>query len=313
MSNRTYKKKGSSSPVSRKAGWKNTLIYEAMIAPSTILFLLFTVYPFFVTIGYSFTNYSNSHLFDFRFIGIRNYIDVFTSTETLGALRNSFLYAILMTGFQLLLAVPLAVVLSNEKIKCKGFLRAAFYFPAVVSPLVVGYIWKFLFSTSYFGPINNALTALGLPIINFFGDVNIALYSVIFTQVWQWLGYAMIIVSANITNIPATYYEVAKIDGANGWQKFRHVTLPLLYPSISFVLINSLTGGMQVYDIFVSTTNFGPVDATNTVMGYILNTAIAGGAMGRGSAFSVVFFILLVGFTKILMTLLNKWEEKVVQ
>lgn len=311
MNNLTRKKKKTSKPASRKIGWKNTLIYEAMIFPSTILFLIFTVYPFLTTIGYSFTNYSNDHLFDFKFVGIQNYIDVFQMTDTQTAIRNSFVYSILMTGFQLLLAISLAIALSNEKVKCKGALRTMFYFPAVVSTLVVGYIWTFLFSTSYFGPINNALKALGLPIINFFGDPKIALYSVIFTQVWQWLGYAMIIIAANISNIPDSYYEAAKIDGAGAWQKFRYVTMPLLYPSISFLLIGSLTGGLKVYDILVSTTNFGPMGSTNTIMGYLVNTAIGGGMMGRGSAFSTVFFILLIAFTKILMSFLNKWEEKV--
>lgn len=311
MNNHTRKKKKSLKPASKKIGWKNTLIYEVMIAPSTILFLLFTVYPFLATIGYSFTNYSNDHLFDFVFVGIQNYIDVFQMTDTQMAIRNSFVYAILMTGFQILLAIPLAIALSSEKVRCKGVLRTMFYFPAVVSSLIIGYIWSFLFSTSYFGPINNALQSLGLPMINFFGDPKIALYSVIFTQVWQWLGYAVIIIAANISNIPDSYYDAARVDGAGVWQKFRYVTMPLLYPSISFLLIGSLTGGLKVYDIMVSTTNFGPMDSTNTIMGYLVNTAIGYGAMGRGSAFSIVFFILLLVFTKILMSFLNKWEEKV--
>lgn len=311
MKKRTREKKKSFQTSSRKLSKKNILIYEAMVAPSTILFLMFTVYPFLANIGYSFTNYSNAHLFDYKFIGLRNYITVFTDKITLGALWNSFKYAVLMTGFQLLFSVPLAVLLSNTKVRCKGFLRTTFYFPAVVSTLVVGYIWKFLFSTSYFGPINNALQKLGLPIINFFGDPDIALYSVIFTQVWQWTGYAMIIVAANISSISTTYFEAAQIDGASSWQKFRYITLPLLYPSISFLLINSLMGGMKVYDIFVATTEFGPMDATNTVMGYLVNSAIGGGALGRGSAFGVVFFLILILFTKVLMHFLNKWEEKV--
>lgn len=296
---------------SRKLSWKSTLIYEAMIAPSAILFLLFTVYPFVATIGYSFTNYSNNHLFDFEFIGIENYITVLTKVDSLRALWNSFVYAILMTGLQILLCIPLAVILSNPKIKFRSFLRTALYFPAVVSPLIVGYIWKFLFSTSYFGPINNALKGLGLPIINFFGDPNIAMYSVIFTQTWQWVGYAMIVVEANISSIPTSYYEAAEIDGSSAWQKFRYVTLPLLYPSVSFLLINTLIGGMKVYDIFVATTEFGPIDSTLTVMGYLVRHAIGGGAMGRGSAFSVVFFIVLIGFTKVMNKFLNKWEASV--
>ena len=287
------------------------MIYEAMIAPATILFLLFTVYPFLASIGYSFTNYSSNHLFDFKFVGLRNYLVVFTSADTIGALKNSFVYSILHTGLQVLLAIPIAVIISNKMVHCKGFLRTGFYFPAVVSPLIVGYIWKFLLSTSYFGPINNILKDAGMPIVNFFGDPDIAMYVVIFTQVWQWVGYAVIIVVANITNIPTDYYEAANIDGASAWQKFRYITLPMLYPSVSFLLINSLLAGMKVYDILVATTNFGPMNATNTAMGYIVNTAVGGGAMGLGSAFGVVFFLVLFVFTEVFMFFLNKWEEKV--
>lgn len=311
MSNFGSGKKNTLKVNTRKIGWKDTLIYEIMVAPATILFLLFTVYPFLASIGYSFTNYSSNHLFDFKFVGLRNYLVVFSSADTLGALKNSFIYAIWQTGLHVLFAIPLAVILSNKKVRCKGFLRTGLYFPAVVSPLIVGYIWKFLLSTSYFGPINNVLKDAGLPIINFFGDPNIAMYVVIFTQVWQWTGYAIIIVVANITNIPTDYYEAANIDGASAWQKFRYITLPMLYPSVSFLLINSLLAGMKVYDILVATTNFGPMNATNTAMGYIVNTAVGGGAMGLGSAFGVVFFLILFVFTKVFMFFLDKWEEKV--
>lgn len=307
MNDRTRKKE----KTSRKIGWKNTLVYEAMVMPSLILFLVFTVYPFLTTIRYSFTNYSNDHLFDYEFVGLQNYLDVFRLTDTTLALKNTFIYAILLTGLQILLAVPLAIAISNKKVKGKGALRTMFYYPGVVSSLIVGFIWKFLFSTSYFGPINNALKALGLPMINYFGDPDIALYSVIFTQVWQWLGYAVIIISANLMNIPDTYHESAKVDGANGWQRFRYITMPHLYSSISFLLIGTLTGGLKVYDVFVSTTEFGPMDSTLTVMGYMVNFAIGRGYMGLGSAFSVVFFIILIAITKLLTTLLSKWEEKI--
>lgn len=282
-----------------------------MIAPSTILYLLFIVYPFLATIYYSFTNYSNSHLFDYKLVGFKNYIEVLTSDLQMGAIGRSLLYAVLMTGFQLLFAIPLAVALTNTKIKGKGILRTAFYFPAVISSLIIGYIWSFLFSTSFYGPINNMLESLGLPTVNFFGNPDIALYSIIFTQVWQWTGWAMVIISANIANIPTTYYEAAKIDGAGPLQRFSRITFPLLYPSVSVVMISSLTGGLKVYDIIVSTTGGGPADSTLTIMGYIISHSIGGGYLGLGSAFSVVFFIILIVFTAILMKSLQKWEEAV--
>ncbi len=293
----------------RKIGWKDTLTYEMMIAPSLILFLLFTIYPFLTTIYYSFTNYSNKHLFDYKFVGLENYIKLFTEGVPFEVIGRSFKYAFLMTGFQLLFSVPLAIVLSNRKVKGKGALRTIFYFPAVISSLIIGYIFSFLFSTSFYGPINNFLQSIGLEKINFFGDPDIALYSVVFTQVWQWTGWAAVIIIANITSIPQTYYEAATIDGASPMQQFWRITVPQLYPSISFIVLGSLTGGLKVYDIIVSTTGGGPGESTLTIMGYIMNYGIGAGALGRGSAFSVVFFIILVVFSRIILKSMDKWRE----
>ena len=293
----------------RKLGWKDTLTYEMMIAPSLILFLLFTIYPFLTTVYYSFTNYSKAHLFDFSFVGFRNYIELFTDGVPFAVIGRSFQYAFLMTFFQILLSVPLAIILSNRKVKGKGALRTIFYFPAVISPLIIGYIWSFLFSTSFYGPINGFLRSIGLNKINFFGDPNLALNSVVFTQVWQWTGWAAVIIIANITSIPQTYYEAATIDGASAMQQFWRITVPQLYPSISFIVLSSLTGGLKVYDIIVSTTGGGPGESTLTIMGYIMNYGIGAGALGRGAAFSVVFFIILVIFSRIILKSMDKWRE----
>ncbi len=303
--------KGNLQKTSRKISRKDTLIYQMMIMPSTVLYILFVVYPFFATVGYSFTDYSNQHLFDYGFVGLDNYIEVLTSSLQLATIGRSLLYAVLMTAFQLLFSIPLAVILTNTRIKGKSILRTAFYFPAVISALIIGYIWSFLFSTSFYGPINNALKAVGLPVINFFGNPDIALYSIVFTQVWQWTGWAMIIISANIASIPTTYFEAARIDGAGPLQQFVRITFPLLHPAISVIVVSSLIGGLKVYDIIVSTTGGGPAGATLTIMGYIINHSIGGGYLGLGSAFSVVFFLVLTVLTVFLMKGLNKWEENV--
>lgn len=295
----------------RRLSAKDKLIYALMIAPATITFLLFTIYPFITTIFYSFTNYSNKHLFDYTFIGLENYIEIFTNGVPLEVIGRSFEYAFLMTIFQLIFALPLAILLSNKKVKGKGALRTMFYFPAVISSLIIGYIWSFLFSTSFYGPVNNFLKSLGLDTINFFGDPDIALHSVVFTQVWQWTGWAAIIIIANITSIPSTYYEAATLDGASPIQQFWRITLPQLYPSVSYILLGSLTGGLKVYDIIVSTTGGGPGQSTLTMMGFIMNYGIGSGQLGYGSAFSVIFFIVLVVFTRIILKTLSKWEDKI--
>lgn len=287
--------------------FKRGIGYHAMVLPLLILYVTFIIYPFLSTIFYSFTDYSSSKLFDFSFVGLKNYMSVFETKNQLDAIAHTLKYAIIITVVQAIIAIALAVFL-NVKMKTTNILRSIFFFPAVMSPLVVGYIWSFLFSTSSYGPINNILTGLGLEKINFFGDPKIALYAVIFTQIWQWSGYNMVIVLANLQTIDKTYYEAAEVDGATAWQKFSRITLPLLYPSMNVVVVTSLIGGLKVYDIILSTTNGGPFYATTTIMQSIIGQAIGGGQYGRGAALSILFLLIILLFTKVVMHFMDKWE-----
>lgn len=292
----------------KKRHFKRSLAYHTMVLPLLILYLTFIIYPFLSTIYYSFTDYSSSNLFDVNFVGLKNYLAVFDTQNQIDAIVHTLKYAIIITVVQAIVAVVLAVFL-NKKMKTTNILRSVFFFPAVMSPLVVGYIWSFLFSTSSYGPINNILVSLGLEKINFFGDPNLALYSIIFTQIWQWTGYNMVIVLANLQTIDQTYYEAAEVDGASGIQKFFNITLPLLYPSMNVVIVTSLIGGLKVYDIIVSTTNGGPFYATTTIIQSIIGQAIGGGQYGLGAALSVLFLIIILLFTKLVMKFMDKWEE----
>ena len=286
---------------------RRSVSYHAMVLPMLILYLTFIIYPFLSTIFYSFTDYSSWNLFDYKWVGLDNYLSFIQTKNQVDAIVHTLKYALIITVIQAITAVALAVFL-NKKMRTGNALRGIFFFPAVMSPLVVGYLWSFLFSTSYYGPINNILTSLGLETINFFGDPDIALYSIIFTQIWQWTGYNMVIVLSNLQTIDKTYYEAAEMDGASEWQKFWKITLPLLYPSMNVVIVTSLIGGLKVYDIIVSTTNGGPFYATTTIIQSIIGQAIGGGQYGWGAAISVVFLLIILAFTKIVMYFMDKWE-----
>lgn len=297
----------------KKNSFKEGMCWHAMVLPLLILYLTFIIYPFFSTIFYSFTDYSSSNLFNYKWVGLSNYLSVFDSKNQLEAIEHTLRYAAIITVVQAAMAVLLAVLLNKKELKSKSILRSIFYFPAVISPLIVGYIWSFLFSTSYYGPINNVLISMGLKSVNFFGDPKIALYSIIFTQIWQWTGYNMVIVIANLQTIDQTYYEAAEIDGASAWQRFLRITVPLLYPSMNVVITTSLIGGLKVYDIIVSTTNGGPFYATTTIIQSIIGQAIGGGKYGLGAALSVLFLLIILIFTRIVMIFMNKWEASVSQ
>ena len=281
--------------------------FVIFILPALIIYLLFSIIPFLYTIYYSFTDYTDMNPINLHFVGLKNYIKVLQTPVMLAAIKNSVIYAILLTGFQTLLGLPLAFVL-NQKLKSRNLLRAVFFFPAVFSSLIIGYLWNFIMSSSDFGLINNILHRLGT--LNFFTSKN-ALYSVILTQIWQWTGWAMVIFLANLQSISPDLYEAAEIDGANGLKKFMYVTLPLMCPSVKIVIVTGLIGGMKVFDIIYSMTSGGPGDATQTVMTVMMKKGISEGFYSTGSAFGVCFFIIVLAISAIVTKLMGKWSEAI--
>lgn len=283
--------------------------FVIFILPALIIYLLFSIIPFLYTIYYSFTDYTDMNPINLHFVGLKNYIKVLQTPVMLAAIKNSVIYAILLTGFQTLLGLPLAFVL-NQKLKSRNLLRAVFFFPAVFSSLIIGYLWNFIMSSSDFGLINHILHQLGLGTLNFFTSKN-ALYSVILTQIWQWTGWAMVIFLANLQSISPDLYEAAEIDGANGLKKFIYVTLPLMCPSVKIVIVTGLIGGMKVFDIIYSMTSGGPGDATQTVMTVMMKKGISEGFYSTGSAFGVCFFIIVLAISAIVTKLMGKWSEAI--
>ena len=283
--------------------------FVIFILPALIIYLLFSITPFLYTIYYSFTDYTDMNPINLHFVGLKNYIKVLQTPVMLAAIKNSVIYAILLTGFQTLLGLPLAFVL-NQKLKSRNLLRAVFFFPAVFSSLIIGYLWNFIMSSSDFGLINNILHQLGLGTLNFFTSKN-ALYSVILTQIWQWTGWAMVIFLANLQSISPDLYEAAEIDGANGLKKFMYVTLPLMCPSVKIVIVTGLIGGMKVFDIIYPMTSGGPGDATQTVMTVMMKKGISEGFYSTGSAFGVCFFIIVLAISAIVTKLMGKWSEAI--
>ncbi len=279
------------------------------IIPALVVYLVFSITPFLYTIYYSFTDYTDMNPIHLNFVGLKNYLKVFETPVMMTAIKNSVVYAILLTGFQTVLGLPLAVVL-NRKLKSRNILRAVFFFPAVFSSLIIGYLWNFIMSSSDFGLINNILHQLGFGTVNFFTSKT-ALYSVIFTQIWQWTGWAMVIFLANLQGIAPELYEAAEIDGANGIQKFFYVTLPLMCPSVKIVVVTGLIGGMKVFDIIYSMTSGGPGDATQTVMTVMMKKGISEGFYITGAAFGVCFFVIVLAISAVVTKLMGKWSDAI--
>ncbi len=279
------------------------------ILPAFLIYLLFSIVPFLYTVFYSFTDYTDMNPVNLHFVGISNYLKVFDTPLMTVAIKNSVVYAILLTSFQTILALPLAVVL-DKKLKTRNLLRAVYFFPAVFSSLIIGYLWNFIMSSSDYGLVNNLFHRIGLDTFNFF-TANRALFSVIFTQVWQWTGWAMVIYLANLQSISKDLYEAADIDGASGLQRFFYITLPLMCPSVKIIVVTGLIGGMKVFDIIYSMTSGGPGNATETVMTVMMKKGISDGFYSTGAAFGVCFFIIVLIISAFVTKLMGKWSEAI--
>ena len=292
----------------RQAGTLGKYFY-VFILPAFIVYLLFSIVPFLYTFYYSFTDYTDMNPVNLSFVGLKNYIKVFNTPLMITAIKNSVLYAIMLTSLQTILALPLAVLL-DKKLKTRNLLRAVFFFPAVFSSLIIGYLWNFIMSSSDYGLINNLLHQLGLGTFNFF-TADRALFSVILTQAWQWTGWAMVIYLANLQSISPDLYEAADIDGAGGIKKFFYVTLPLMCPSVKIIVVTGLIGGMKVFDIIYSLTSGGPGNATETVMTVMMKKGISDGFYSTGSAFGVCFFAIVLVISAVVTKLMGKWSDSI--
>ena len=292
----------------RQAGTLGKYFY-VFILPAFVVYLLFSIVPFLYTFYYSFTDYTDMNPVNLSFVGLKNYIKVFNTPLMITAIKNSVLYAIMLTSLQTILALPLAVLL-DKKLKTRNLLRAVFFFPAVFSSLIIGYLWNFIMSSSDYGLINNLLHQLGLGTFNFF-TADRALFSVILTQAWQWTGWAMVFYLANLQSISPDLYEAADIDGAGGIKKFFYVTLPLMCPSVKIIVVTGLIGGMKVFDIIYSMTSGGPGNATETVMTVMMKKGISDGFYSTGSAFGVCFFAIVLVISAVVTKLMGKWSDSI--
>ncbi len=280
--------------------------YFLMILPAFIGFIILFIVPAIMSFGYSLTNWSVYNA-DIDFIGFRNFQKLFQDAKTVAAIQHSVVYAILITIIQNVLSIILAVLL-NRNSKVTNFVKGITFLPAVLSIMVVGYLFQYIMTSADGGLLNSIIQFFGGQPVNWLGDSDIALYSVLATQVWQWTGYTMVIYVANLKSIDSSLYEAAQIDGANGIQRFFRITLPLLYPATSFNLLMSLIGGMKMFDAVFVMTKGGPGYATETIMTTLIREGFNTGKTAYACAFAVVFFVIVFVFSKVVTYFLDKWE-----
>lgn len=259
------------------------------VVPIIIVFVVLYLIPMAQSLYYSFTNY-NGYVSTPTFIGVKNYVSIWSDPSMLSALGFTLGYAILTTAAVTFLAIPLALVL-NRRFLGRGFVRSIFFFPAVPSVAILGLVWTFILSPLGSGVINSVVSHLGVAPIPWLSDETLAQFSVILVAIWAQTGWHAILYLAYLQSLPSDVFEAAKIDGANRWQEFRMLTLPLLMPALSASTLLLLTNGLKVYDLPFTLTKGGPGFATRTLTQSIIENGIAQSDIGRASALSVLFLI----------------------
>lgn len=276
-----------------------------MILPALILFVAFNTIPLITGAFYSFTNYRGYGSYDF--VGLRNYIDLFQDARVGQSYLFTFKYAIAGTVLVNLISLLLAMGL-NSKIKAKSFLRGMYFVPNVLGGLVVGYIFSFLF-TYIIPAMGNALNIEFLK-NSILASESWAWVGVLIVGVWQSVAMNTIIYISGLQTIPADIYEASNIDGANKWQTFTKLTLPMLVPFLSINLVLSTKNMLMVFDQIMSLTKGGPAQSTESISYLIYRNGMDGGQFGFQSANAVLFFVVIVTISIIQMRMTSKKEEQ---
>ena len=259
--------------------------------PAAILYGVFFVYPLLCGVGMSFTDWDG--MGKASFIGFRNFVKFFHDARAIHDIRTTVLFAL---GSAILLNVVglLYALLMNTEFRGKSIARVIIYLPAIISPLIMGYIWYFLLQPGR-GYLFHVFQQLGLPdlIGNWMGSYSSAIRVLILVNVWQFAGMTMIIYLAGLQSIPAELIEAARIDGATGWQLFRKVTMPLLIPDIRINVVTNIIGSLSVFDVIMSLTEGGPGYATESLSIYIMRMCY-GSKTGYSTAVAMILFLFIL-------------------
>lgn len=261
------------------------------LLPMVIVFSVFLFYPMIKTLYLSFfiTDIKGDAIF---FNGIENYIDLFHSKEFLLSLRNSFLFVLYTVIPTIVIALFLAVM-ANEKLRGAQFFKVAFSSTLGVSSAAAAMIWLFLFNPSI-GLVNNLLDVVGISGVGWVTDKNFALISISITTIWMHLGFNFIILLGGLQNISQDLYESAKMDGANFFQRFRKITIPMLSPTLFFVIVIGVINSFQSFGQIDIMTKGGPAGSTNLIVYSIYKDAFVNHSVGYASAQAMILFVVIL-------------------
>jgi ABC-type sugar transport system permease subunit len=283
---------------------RNRLTAYAFLLPNFLGFLIFTLIPVLFSFALCFTEWDTSN--PIKFIGLKNFAKMMKDETFFISLTNTFYYTASVVPGTLVVALVLAIVL-NKRMKAANIFRSIFFFPYISSLVAVAVAWNMLFQPEM-GPINGFLRSLGIsdpP--GWTASVQWAMPAIILVGIWKNMGYYMVIYLAGLQGIPRHLYEAATVDGANGWQRFWKITVPMLTPTTFFVTIMLVINSFKVFDQIAIMTDGGPGRATNVLVYYIFNQGFWNFKMGYASAIAFVLFGIVLTVTIIQFKYEEKW------
>lgn len=272
------------------------------------LYIVFFLTPSILGIMYSFTDWNARSIRGIHFIGLDNYIEIFTSNKNYAdGIFNTMKFAVVSNIVKLIPALLLAIMLQHG-LKGKGVYRTIFYLPSILPFLIIGLTFTSILSYNT-GLLNTALDALHLGFLKqkWLTDLNVVWKTIYGVDAWRGVGYCMTIFLAGLNTIPNSYYEAAAIDGANFFQKLRYITLPMLAPAIMINLVFGITYGLKVFDIVYVLTNGGPGHATEVITTFAYQL-YANGKYGMSTALNTILFLIAAAIGVVVVKVMSKQE-----
>lgn len=285
--------------------YSETLWAYALIAPLIVGVLIFFYGGMIYSLVISFTNY-NPITKSGSFIGAGNYLRALTDPLLRRSIVNTILYVVISVPLLILISAFLAILISEQRNKrFKGALKFLFFLPNITLPIAISLVWRYMFNTK-FGMVNQLLAFLSLPEIQWFSSAVPAFSMIILFIIWQASGYCILILTVGIGNIPRMYFEVSEIEGASFGQRIRYIIMPLISPTVFFLVITSTIRLFKIFDPIYIITNGGPLDRTRSIM-FSAYSEIGALRIGSASAVSWILFVLILIVTALQSRGRKRW------
>ena len=281
----------------RPRRWRKPAEIALLLAPALVLYLAFVLLPVVQAGYYSLYKWNGIEELT-NFVGLDNYRRALTDPVFRGALTHNGIFVFLSLAIQLPIGLGLAILL-NRKIRGRSALRLIVFAPYVLSEVVTGVAWLLILQPDGFMDWLFQKVGLGDAVQLWTGDLDVVLYTLFVVATWKYIGFAVILFLAGLQGIPAELHEAARIDGATGWQLIRHITLPLMGPTIRIWIFLSVIGSLQLFDLVQVMTHGGPANASNTMVTYMIDKGFTRYQFGYGSAVAVILFVISFTFALI--------------